>query len=390
MSATLLDVAAVRARFTALDRRLAFFDGPGGTQCPDEVIDAIAAYLRRDNANIGAPYETSARTTALVDHAHERAASFLGCAPGRGRVRAEHDRAELPADARLRADPRARRRGARHASRPRRERRAVARDPARHRDHGPLRRRHRRARARLRRPGAEALRQDARRRVPGGRELRRHGAGHPAGGRPRPRGRRPRLDRRRALRPARPDRRRGVGLRRPHLLALQVLRPPHGDGVRAGGAAAQLAPVQGAPRRRRAGRAPLRARHLPARAPGRARRRDRLRRLPRLGGDGRARARPRAALPRRPPGPRRRSTACRRWRAACRRSASRWEAHSARSVAEHLAAREIAVWWGNYYALETIRHLGLDEHDGAVRAGIVHYNTSDEIDRLLAALTELG
>ena len=49
--------------------------------------------------------------------------------------------------------------------------------------------------------------------------------------------------------------------------------------------------------------------------------------------------------------------------------------HSARSVAEHLAAREIAVWWGNYYALETIRHLGLDEHDGAVRAGIVHYNT---------------
>ena len=59
-------------------------------------------------------------------------------------------------------------------------------------------------------------------------------------------------------------------------------------------------------------------------------------------------------------------------------------ARSARSVAEHLASREIAVWWGNYYALETIRHLGLDEHDGAVRAGIVHYNTTDEIDRLLA------
>ena len=73
MSATLLDVAAVRARFTALQRRLAFFDGPGGTQCPDEVIDAIAGYLRQDNANVGAPYATSRRTSELVDLAHETA-----------------------------------------------------------------------------------------------------------------------------------------------------------------------------------------------------------------------------------------------------------------------------------------------------------------------------
>jgi cysteine desulfurase family protein (TIGR01976 family) len=82
VSTTLLDVAAVRARFSALDRRLAFFDGPGGTQCPDEVIGAIASYLREDNANIGAPYETSRRTDELVERAHERAASFLGCSPG--------------------------------------------------------------------------------------------------------------------------------------------------------------------------------------------------------------------------------------------------------------------------------------------------------------------
>jgi cysteine desulfurase family protein (TIGR01976 family) len=82
VSATLLDVSAVRARFSALDRRLAFFDGPGGTQCPDKVIDAIARYLREDNANIGAPYETSIRTVELVDHAHETAARFLGCAAG--------------------------------------------------------------------------------------------------------------------------------------------------------------------------------------------------------------------------------------------------------------------------------------------------------------------
>ena len=79
MSVALLDVDAARARFTALDRPLAFFDGPGGTQCPDEVIDAIAEYLRRDNANIGAPYETSRRTSALIDLAHEKAGAFLGC-----------------------------------------------------------------------------------------------------------------------------------------------------------------------------------------------------------------------------------------------------------------------------------------------------------------------
>ena len=47
------------ARSHSADRR-SFFDGPGGTQCPDEVIDAISRYLREDNANIGAPYETSA------------------------------------------------------------------------------------------------------------------------------------------------------------------------------------------------------------------------------------------------------------------------------------------------------------------------------------------
>ena len=82
MSTTALDIAAVRARFSALDRRLAFFDGPGGTQCPDDVIDAIARYLREDNANIGAPYETSVRTVELVDLAHEKAAAFLGCSPG--------------------------------------------------------------------------------------------------------------------------------------------------------------------------------------------------------------------------------------------------------------------------------------------------------------------
>src|SRR5262245_4019828 len=74
-----LDVAAVRARFSALQRPLAFFDGPGGTQCPDEVIEAIAGYLRESNANTGAPYETSERTVELIEQARDRAAAFLGC-----------------------------------------------------------------------------------------------------------------------------------------------------------------------------------------------------------------------------------------------------------------------------------------------------------------------
>ncbi|MEO5577270.1 MAG: cysteine desulfurase-like protein [Gaiellaceae bacterium] len=81
MTVTLLDVEAVRARYSALDRRLAFFDGPGGTQVPDEVIDAIAGYLREDNANTGAPYETSLRTVELVGRAHAAAGRFLSCHP---------------------------------------------------------------------------------------------------------------------------------------------------------------------------------------------------------------------------------------------------------------------------------------------------------------------
>jgi selenocysteine lyase/cysteine desulfurase len=56
-------------------------------------------------------------------------------------------------------------------------------------------------------------------------------------------------------------------------------------------------------------------------------------------------------------------------------------------AAASLAERELAVWHGNYYALETMRHLGLP--DGAVRAGIVHYNTEEEVTRLLEALADL-
>ena len=77
MARVLTTVDAVRERFSALRQPLAFFDGPGGTQVPDSVIDAISDYLRESNANIGAPYGTSQRTDALVDRSHEAAADFL-------------------------------------------------------------------------------------------------------------------------------------------------------------------------------------------------------------------------------------------------------------------------------------------------------------------------
>jgi cysteine desulfurase family protein (TIGR01976 family) len=56
-------------------------------------------------------------------------------------------------------------------------------------------------------------------------------------------------------------------------------------------------------------------------------------------------------------------------------------------AAERLAERGFAVWAGNYYAVEIMERLGLP--DGAVRVGIVHYNTAEEVDRLLAELHSL-
>jgi cysteine desulfurase family protein (TIGR01976 family) len=81
VSTVTFDVEAVRARFSALRQPLAFFDGPGGTQVPDEVVDAVSRYYRESNANVSGPYETSRRTEALVTQARLTAARFLGCAP---------------------------------------------------------------------------------------------------------------------------------------------------------------------------------------------------------------------------------------------------------------------------------------------------------------------
>src|SRR6187549_3718305 len=79
------DVDALRAEFPALRREqdgrpVAFLDGPGGTQVPQRVIDAVSGYYRDMNANAGGAFRTSELSDALVDEGHAAVADFLGAA----------------------------------------------------------------------------------------------------------------------------------------------------------------------------------------------------------------------------------------------------------------------------------------------------------------------
>jgi cysteine desulfurase family protein (TIGR01976 family) len=76
-----LDSDAVRARFSSLASGFAFLDGPGGSQVPDEVGDAVARAMREACANLGAIYETSQRVKAILERAEHNAAAFMGCEP---------------------------------------------------------------------------------------------------------------------------------------------------------------------------------------------------------------------------------------------------------------------------------------------------------------------
>lgn len=66
-----------------------------------------------------------------------------------------------------------------------------------------------------------------------------------------------------------------------------------------------------------------------------------------------------------------------------------WPRLSPRETAEYLATLGICVWSGNYYALRLMEALGLEGHGGAVRVGLAHYNTAEEIDRMIAALSHV-
>jgi cysteine desulfurase family protein (TIGR01976 family) len=81
MSTVTLDIAGVRSRFSSLREGFSFFDAPGGTQVPDEVGDAIARAMREASANLGAPYATGDRVAAILAEAEHRSAEFLGCRP---------------------------------------------------------------------------------------------------------------------------------------------------------------------------------------------------------------------------------------------------------------------------------------------------------------------
>jgi cysteine desulfurase family protein (TIGR01976 family) len=80
----LLDLHWVRSQFSSLAQTVnghpaAFLDGPGGTQVPQRVMDAISGYLRRDNANTGGAYATSRHTDAMIAEARAAMADFLHC-----------------------------------------------------------------------------------------------------------------------------------------------------------------------------------------------------------------------------------------------------------------------------------------------------------------------
>jgi cysteine desulfurase family protein (TIGR01976 family) len=78
---------------------------------------------------------------------------------------------------------------------------------------------------------------------------------------------------------------------------------------------------------------------------------------------------------------------------AARRTATAYftvAGHSPRQVAEHLAARRVNVWSGHCYAWELTGALAIRDAGSAVRAGLVHYNDRDDVDRLLEAVGELG
>jgi cysteine desulfurase family protein (TIGR01976 family) len=76
-----LDVAAVREHFPGLASGAAYLDGPGGSQCPREVLDAVVAYMERSNANLGGAFPTSAESVEVMARGRQAAADFTGAEP---------------------------------------------------------------------------------------------------------------------------------------------------------------------------------------------------------------------------------------------------------------------------------------------------------------------
>ncbi len=67
----------------------------------------------------------------------------------------------------------------------------------------------------------------------------------------------------------------------------------------------------------------------------------------------------------------------------------RMKGYTPQEIAQRLGDEGIFVWDGNYYAISVTERLGVEEDGGMVRVGIVHYNTIEEVERLLAVLENL-
>ncbi len=411
LSSPVLDVASIRGRFPALERKqdgrpVAYFDGPGGTQVPVGVVKAMADYLFKHNANTHWRYPSTIETDAALAEARRTLADFLNGDPSEiafgqnmttltfhlsralGRAWGPGDEIVVTElDHHANVDPwkaLARDRGVTiRTVRMRPETGqldeadlAAAIAPGRE--------------ARGDRGGVERARDDQRRR--------RGSAASPA--RPgRCRSSTPSTTRRTCCVDVRADR-----LRLPRLLPVQVLRPAPGRAL-------------GPPRAdRRARRPEARARAgLVARAPGDRhaqprghRRRRRGRGLPRVAlrdaGASRREALAAAfaelhrrgqklleklwtglARDRR----RDRVRPAARRRPARRPSRSSLAGRTADEVAEALALRGLFLSSGDFYALTVVERLGHGQ-DGLVRAGAACYTTEDEVDRLLAAVAEVA
>jgi cysteine desulfurase family protein (TIGR01976 family) len=83
---TVASTSEIRSHFPALDRThngfpVAYFDGPGGTQVPRSVVDAMSDYLFHHNANTHWAYPTSEETDDIIERSRQALADFLNASP---------------------------------------------------------------------------------------------------------------------------------------------------------------------------------------------------------------------------------------------------------------------------------------------------------------------
>src|SRR5271167_2326816 len=110
---TVASTAEIRAAFPALERvwrghPVAYFDGPGGTQVPRAVVEAMADYLVHHNANTHWAFPTSAETDTALTHARSPG-GLSQCLSGGDRIWSQHDHVDVSSGAGLGTPARGRR-----------------------------------------------------------------------------------------------------------------------------------------------------------------------------------------------------------------------------------------------------------------------------------------